>query len=441
MPAGAASPPLATGVRGARHSPSLLITPHMEPTGCHNPHQTMEPIFITGMGMNCSLGTSAEDIHNALATDARMGITDIELLDTRHRGSFPVGEIKRETGDLRAEIDGSQTKDLNRTTILATLAVEQAIEQARHAHRVGGRFGLVSGTTVGGMDTTEDGYIDHIAGRVHPVNFFQLGDCGFCAEHLAEYLGGVNYLSTVTTACSSSLNAIGNAVQLLRAGELDVAVAGGADALCRFTINGFNSFMLLDQQRCRPFDATRSGINLGEGAAYFVLETAASLRKTGNKALAVITGFGNHNDHFHPSSISPNGGGIRRAMESALFEAGLDPGRVDYILTHGTATPNNDASEGAAIHDLFSSGDIPDYVSLKSSFGHTLAASGAINTGVGIMSMLTGTKYANYNWSTAMPEMAVAPLTATRRAADVNNVIINATGMGGYCSSMVINKA
>ena len=393
------------------------------------------------MGMNCSLGLSPQDIHDALTTDARKGITDIELLNTRHRGSFPVGEIKRETGDLRSEVKDSWRKDLNRTTILATMAMERAIEQARNAHRVGGRFGLVSGTTVGGMDTTEDGYVDHISGRVHPVNFFQLGDCGFCAEYLAERLGGVNYLSTVTTACSSSLNAIGNAVQLLRAGELDVAVAGGADALCRFTINGFNSFMLLDRDRCRPFDATRSGINLGEGAAYFVLETAASLRKTGNEPLAVITGFGNHNDCFHPSSISPDGDGIRRAMESALLQAELMPDQVDYVLTHGTATLNNDASEGAAIHGLFSSEAIPDYVSLKSSFGHTLAASGAINTGVGIMSMLTGTKYANYNWSNPMEELAVGPLTATQSGVDVNNILINASGMGGYCSSMVINKA
>lgn len=401
----------------------------------------MEPIFITGMGMNCSLGFSPEDIHNALATDASNGITDIELLKTRHRGSFPVGEIKRETGDLRSELNCSWHKNLNRTTILATLAVEQAIEQARRAHRVGGRFGIVSGTTVGGMDTTEDGYVDHIDGRIHPVNFFQLGDCGFCAEYLAERLGGASYISTVTTACSSSLNAIGNAVQLLRAGELDVAVAGGADALCRFTINGFNSFMLLDHNRCRPFDATRSGINLGEGAAYFVLETAASLRKSGNKAIAVITGFKNYNDRFHPSSISPDGAGIRRAMEGALAEAELTPNRVDYILTHGTATPNNDASEGVAINDMFSSTAVPDYVSLKSSFGHTLAASGAINTGVGIMSMLEGTKYSNYNWSQAMPELGKGPLTVTKKGESVNNVIINASGMGGYCSSMVINKA
>jgi 3-oxoacyl-[acyl-carrier-protein] synthase-1 len=401
----------------------------------------MDPIFITGMGMNCSLGSSPQDIHSALATDASKGITDIELLTTRHRGTFPVGEIKRETGDLRSALGGFRTKDLNRTTILAAMAVEQAIEQARHAHTIGGRFGIVSGTTVGGVDTTEDGYVDHVAGRVHPVNFFQSGDCGFGAEYLAERLGGVNYLSTVTTACSSSLNAIGHAVQMLRAGQLDVAVAGGADALCRFTINGFNSFMLLDHDRCRPFDATRSGINLGEGAAYFVLETAASLRKTGNKPVAIISGFGNHNDRFHPSSISPNGAGIRRAMESALNQSGVAPDKVDYILTHGTATPNNDASEGAAIHDLFAPEAIPDYVSLKSSFGHTLAASGAINTGVGIMGMLTGTKYANYNWSKAMPELAVGPLTTTQNEVDVNNVIINATGMGGYCSSMVINKA
>lgn len=401
----------------------------------------MEPIYITGQGMNCSLGWTPEEIHTALVTDAQAGVTDIEILNTRHKGTFPVGEIKRETNDLRSEITGYQKYPLNRTVILATKAVEQAIEQARHAHRAGGRLGLISGTTVGGMDASEDGYLDHVDGRTHSSNFFQLGDCGFCAEYLAERLGGVHYLSTISTACSSSLNAIGNAVQLLRSGQLDVAIAGGADALCRFTINGFNSFMLLDQKRCRPFDATRSGINLGEGAAYFVLETAASLRRTGNKPIAVITGFGNHNDRFHPSSISPGGDGIELSMRAAMQEAELSLDNVDYVLTHGTATPNNDASEGAAIHSLFSEGKIPDYVSLKSSFGHTLAASGAINTGVGITSMLTGTKYANYNWSQAMPELEHGPLASTLQQQEVNNVIINATGMGGYCSSMVISKA
>ncbi|MBC6996623.1 beta-ketoacyl-[acyl-carrier-protein] synthase family protein [Neolewinella lacunae] len=401
----------------------------------------MEPIYITGMGMNCSLGWTPEDIHQALLSGVASGISDIEILSTRHRGTFPVGEIKRETEDLRSLVANSGALPLNRTTILATLAVENAIEQARYVHRTGGRLGLISGTTVGGMDASEDGYIDHVAGRVHPTNFFQVGDCAFCAEFLADRLGGVNYLSTISTACSSSLNAIGNAVQMLRAGQLDVAIAGGADALCRFTINGFNSFMLLDQERCRPFDASRSGINLGEGAAYFVLETAASLRKSGNEPLAMITGYGNHNDRYHPSSISPVGDGIQLAMSSAINEAGLKTQQINYVLTHGTATPNNDASEGAAIEGVFSSGETPAYISLKSSFGHTLAASGALNTGVGITSILTGTKYASYNWSQAMPELSSVPLTNTAQDALVNHVIINATGMGGYCSSMVLSKS
>jgi len=401
----------------------------------------MEPIYITGMGMNCSLGWTPEEIHASLISNAQPGITDIEILNTRHRGAFPVGEIKRETIDLRSEITNLQGYELNRTVILATKAVDQALEQARHAHRAGGRLGLISGTTVGGMDSSEDGYIDHVAGRLHPSNFFQLGDAGFCAEFLANRIGGVQYLSTITTACSSSLNAIGNAVQLLRAGQLDIAIAGGADALCRFTINGFNSFMLLDQNRCRPFDATRSGINLGEGAAYFVLETEASLQRTGNKPIAKITGFGNHNDSFHPSSNSPEGNGIQLSMRSAMKQAQTSLDDVDYILTHGTGTPNNDASEGKALHSLFSEGNIPDYISLKSSFGHTLAASGAINAGVGITSILTGTKYSNYNWNTSMPELESGPLTTTLQGQEVNNIIINANGMGGYCSSMVLSKA
>ena len=371
----------------------------------------------------------------------RSGISDIEVLETRHRGQFPVGEIKAETAALRQQLNGSPSPlALNRTAVLAALAARQAAEQARQVHRSARRVGLFSGTTVGGMDTTEDGYPEYLAGRRFAANFLETNDCGYATEYLADYLGNVHLFATSTTACSSSLNSIAAAVAMLRTGKLDVAIAGGTDGLCRFTINGFNSFMLLDQQACRPFDATRSGINLGEGAAFFVLETEESLHRSGNRPLAIIEGYANRNDTYHPTAISDAGRGIQLGMRGALHDAGLAADRIDYLITHGTATRNNDASEGAAIHQTFTN-RVPAYASLKSTIGHTLGASGAINVGLGILAIQTDTRFANRNFSTSMPELTVDPVARNTSGAPVDYVMVNASGMGGFCTSLIISKA
>ncbi len=397
-----------------------------------------QPIYITGRGMNCSLGLDAQAIHRALLAGEE-GLSAIQFLPTRHQGNYPVGEIKQSDEELRSRLRGDNPETINRTALLAALAVEQAVEQAGYVHREVSRVGLFSGTTVGGMDRTENGFSDYLDGKTHGYNFLQSNDCGYLSEFLALRLENVSFLTTTTTACSSSLNSIAAAVNMMRTGQLDVAIAGGSDGLCRFTVNGFKSFMLLDDERCRPFDAERKGINLGEGAAYFVLETEAGLRRSGNTPLGVIRGIGNRNDAFHPTAISERGQGIRQGMKTAIRQAGLPARRINYVITHGTGTRNNDSSEGLAIHDTFGT-EVPDYVSLKSSFGHTLGASGALNMGVGLLAIEHSAKYASRNVTTPMEELATGPLTETRVGQPVDHVLVNASGMGGYCTSLTISK-
>jgi 3-oxoacyl-[acyl-carrier-protein] synthase-1 len=159
-------------------------------------------------------------------------------------------------------------------------------------------------------------------------------------------------VSTVSTACSSSANSILFAARLIRQGILDVAIAGGADALTRFTLNGFNTLMILDREPCRPFDAKRNGLNLGEGAGYVVLAServAASAPKTYGR----LSGYCNANDAYHQTASSPEGTGASLAMQGALKKSNLDPADIGYINLHGTGTQNNDLSEGMAVQKIF----------------------------------------------------------------------------------------
>jgi 3-oxoacyl-[acyl-carrier-protein] synthase-1 len=196
-----------------------------------------------------------------------------------------------------------------------------------------------------------------------------------------------DYLATVSTACSSSANAILLGTRLIKHGFLDRVVVGGTDALTLFTLNGFNSLMILDHDRCRPFDNTRNGLNLGEGAAYLVLESGDAAKKEGKKPLCEIKGYGNACDAYHQTASSPEGHGAFISMKHALDVAGLEPNDIAYINTHGTGTRNNDLSEGTAIQRLFGD-NIPKCSSTKAFTGHTLGAAGAIEAVICVISLV-----------------------------------------------------
>ncbi len=255
---------------------------------------------------------------------------------------------------------------------------------------------------------------------------------------MAEILGLTGFVSTVSTACSSSANSIMLAARMIRQGMLDVAVAGGVDALSTFTLNGFNTLMILDREPCRPFDQHRAGLNLGEGAGYVVLFSEKALAATGAHAWCRLSGWHNATDAYHQTASSPEGKGSFMAMTGALKIAGLQPDAIDYINVHGTGTPNNDQSEGTALRRVF--GDAcPAFSSTKAFTGHTLGASGGIEAVLSALSIRYGLIYPNLRFSTPIEGLDLAPETRFRRGENIRHVLSNSFGFGGNCSSLVFS--
>jgi 3-oxoacyl-[acyl-carrier-protein] synthase-1 len=291
------------------------------------------------------------------------------------------------------------------------------------------------------MDLSEKFYkrflTDHSHGRLR--NIFG-HDCGDHTETLARTLGVGGFISTINTACSSSANAIMTGARMIRSGLLDRALTGGTDALTLFTLNGFNSLMILDREPCRPLDETRNGLNLGEGAGFLVLESEESVRKSGKPILAEVSGYGNACDAYHQTASSPEGNGAFLSMQLALGSAGLDPANIDYINAHGTGTRNNDLSEGIAVERIFGS-RVPAISSTKSYTGHTLGAAGAIEAVISIMALINKNIYPNLRFSHKMNELTFLPETELITQAEIRHVMSNSFGFGGNNSTLIFSRA
>ena len=223
---------------------------------------------------------------------------------------------------------------------------------------------------------------------------------------------------------------------MLRHGVVDRVVVGGTDALSRFTLGGFKSLQILDDRPCRPFDATRAGLNLGEGAGYLVLQRDDTLSR---EPYGYLAGWANANDAFHQTASSENGEGAWRAMSGALERAGVAPGEVDYINVHGTGTPNNDLTEGRALRRLF--GDrVPPFSSTKGFTGHTLAAAGGIEAVFSVVALHRGAIWPNPNFATPIEELGLRPECRLREGEALGYVLSNSFGFGGNCASLLFSK-
>jgi 3-oxoacyl-[acyl-carrier-protein] synthase-1 len=277
---------------------------------------------------------------------------------------------------------------------------------------------------------------DHSSGRLRDVVNHE---CGRSTECIARELGISDFLSTVNTACSSSVNSIIMGARMIEQGMLDVVVAGGTDCLSRFTMNGFNSLMILDGNACRPFDASRTGLNLGEGAGYVVIVSQKVLEEEGLKSQATVAGFANTNDAFHQTASSPEGRGSYDAMEQALALAGLRTTDISYINLHGTGTLNNDLSEGIAVKRLFAD-EVPPMSSTKAFTGHTLGASGGIEAVLSVLAIEYGCVFPNLRFENAIPEVGIIPQLEFADGLAINHVMSNSFGFGGNCSSIIFSK-
>jgi 3-oxoacyl-[acyl-carrier-protein] synthase-1 len=395
-------------------------------------------VYVSGIGVISAIGNNvAEHLVSFEKEEAGMG--DITLLDTIHRKNIPVAEVKLNDDQL-AEMTGL-SRNISRTALLSLAAAKEAVADAAIPNLSAWRTGFISANTVGGMDKSEDFFTDFLAdnnkGKLR--NIFD-HECGSMTEIVADALGITDFITTFSTACSSSANSIVYAARLIKNGVVDVAVAGGADTLTMLTLNGFNTLMILDKEFCKPFDEHRAGLNLGEGAGYLVL-VSEKVAKTLNKPpYCILSGYANSNDAYHQTASSPEGTGSYLAMKGALTKSGLQPVDIDYINLHGTGTPNNDSSEGAAITRLFGPA-YPPCSSTKSYTGHTLGASGAIEAVFSVLAIKHGLIYPNLRFETPMEGLPFEPERRFLTGKKINNVMSNSFGFGGNCTSLLFSKS
>ncbi|TSA29729.1 MAG: beta-ketoacyl-[acyl-carrier-protein] synthase family protein [Bacteroidetes bacterium] len=395
-------------------------------------------IYITGIGIISAIGDNVSSVFSSLET-CKSGIGEITLFPTLHQGILPVAEVKLTKDQLLAMTGNSDSCEFTRTTLLGMIAAREAVESAGIGDMTTWHSGLLSATTVGGMDRSEVFYGEFLENPSHGrLRNIVNHDCGDSTERIASFLGINGLVSTLSTACSSSANSIMFGADLIRSGKLDRVVAGGTDSVTRFTLNGFNTLMILDKRGCHPFDEHRAGLTLGEGAAFLVLESEKVVEKEGKKPLAELTGYGNANDAYHQTASSPEGKGAFLAMTKALEMSGLYPGDIDYINVHGTGTENNDLSEGIALERIFN--PVPPFSSTKTYTGHALGAAGAVEAVISILSIKHGMMFPDLNWSTPMKELKIRPVTNIVRDLSIRHVLSNSFGFGGNNSTLIFSK-
>ena len=393
-------------------------------------------VLITGYGIVSAIGLNVSEVLDSLLAN-RTGIGPIKYLKTGHT-EFPVGEVKLTDGEMERMMGIAPETPTTRTALMGMIALHEALASSRMGATDIEKAAFINGTTVGGMDKSEQYYLDFIENNSHDA-YISTHDCGSCSEMIADRFGRFKYISTISTACSSAANAIGQAAAMIRLGDADIVVAGGSECITKFHLNGFNSLMILDHDQCRPFDARRAGLNLGEGAAFLVLESRESAARRGVKPMAVLSGYGNACDAFHQTASSPDGEGAYLSMTKALADAGLKPSDIDYINAHGTGTPNNDVSESQAMRRVFGA-SLPPVSSTKSLTGHTTSASGAIEAVICLMALKNGFIPANYAFESAM-EDCIVPVSKVIEGANLKHVLCNSFGFGGNDSSLIISRA
>lgn len=393
-------------------------------------------VAITGMGIISSIGNSVEENFQSLK-NGKTGISTIENLETIHKEVIMVGEIKLSNQQLAQKLNLSEDNNFSRTTLLGAIAVCEALENANISNINDCRSGFISATSVGGMDLNEKYFYDYYQDE-SVRRFLNSHDAGDSSHQIADYIGLKGMVTTVSTACSSAANAIMLGCRLIQSGQLDRVIVGGTDALAKFTINGFKTLMILSDTYNTPFDNDRKGLNLGEAAAFLVLESDEIVQKNNKKVLAYVSGFGNANDAFHQTASSENGEGAFLAMQKAFKLADLKPEDIDYINAHGTATPNNDLSEGRAILRMFTD-NVPDFSSTKAFTGHTLAAAAAIEAVYSVLALQHNLVFPNMNFKKPMEEFNLIPQT-TLKEKSINHVLSNSFGFGGNCSTVLFSK-
>lgn len=397
-----------------------------------------DKVFVTGAGIISALGIGLEATLQSLLK-GESGIGRITHLETEHE-EFPVGEVALSNAEMSRMLNVGYPIESLRTVLMGIIAVKEAIFSANLTSEELKGAAFISGTTVGGMDKTERHFKTVFDTNTETDDSYELkyNDCGYSTELIADSIGKFSLVTTTSTACSSAANAIILGANLIKSGVVDIAVVGGSEALTKFHLNGFNTLMILDKENCRPFDKDRTGINLGEGAAYIVLESEESAKARGAEILGILSGYANTCDAFHQTASSENGEGAYLAMRKAMDMARLSPRDIDYINAHGTGTPNNDETELAAMERIWDY-DLPKFSSTKAFTGHTTSASGSIEAVICLLALKHGFLPQNLGWKNPIKDDAV-PVLDKLQTENIENIINNSFGFGGNDSTLIFSK-
>jgi len=401
-----------------------------------------EKVVVTSIGIISALGIG-KDAHVQALRNSKSGLRHPAYLQSVHAPEFVLGEVRQSNEELAAMAGLlAENNSSTRTTLLTLAGIKDLLKSVDLGLLRDEPLAFINANTVGGMCSVENIYMNIISENTPEDNIQYIDklDCAESTQYVANHYGLKPFMATISTACSSSANALQLGSRLIKQGVVKRAICGGCDALSRFTLNGFNSLKNVSKQPCRPFDQNRVGLNLGEGAGYILLESESAAKARGANIIAEFSGYCNNNDAYHPTAPSPHGEGAHNAMKGALAMAGITPADIGYINTHGTATLNNDISEGEAMQQLFGN-NVPYFSSTKPFTGHTLAAAGIIEAIFSICALNEQMVLPNLNFETPMQELYIKPTTSLIENTPMKHVLSNSFGFGGNNVSLVFSKS
>jgi 3-oxoacyl-[acyl-carrier-protein] synthase II len=385
----------------------------------------MRRVAVTGLGVVSALGPDAAAFEAGLRA-GRSGIAPLTLFDPSGFRARLAAQAPEPSPPLPADT----LANASRPDRFGLQAAFEAVAHAGLAARDLERAAVVFGTGTGGLTTTEA----YLRAGEGPASLLLPHQPASVTDLVARHLGARGPRSTIMTACSSSATAIGYAADRIRLGHVDVALAGGAEGLTRLTCAGFGCLRATapGDEPCRPFDAERKGLTLGEGAAVLVLEDYDRARARGATVLAIVAGWGITADAHHMTAPHPEGEGAARAMRAALADAGLAPDDIGYVNAHGTGTPHNDAAETLALKAVLGARapSVP-VSSIKSMVGHTLGAAGAIEAAASVLTLARGFIPPTAHLRTPDPAFGLDFVPGAARALRVGAVLSSSFAFGG----------
>jgi nodulation protein E len=397
-------------------------------------------VAITGLGAIASTGADLASLWQAIQA-GRSGIGPISTIPTARLSARVAAEIR--DFDPLSHFDAKRLPLLDRATQLALVAAREAVRNSGLDTRAAGsRGGVVLGAAIGQetYDASYKSFYGEGASRVHPFTVPRIMPSS-SASHLSMEFGLRGPTVAMASACASANHAIGHAFQMIRAGMLDIALTGGADAsIVVGFMKGWEALRVLSPDRCRPFSADRAGLVIGEGGAIFVLEAWDAAVARGATIRAELVGFGSSADAG--DITAPDAAGAASAMRAALDDAGLPPGLVDYVNAHGTGTRLNDRTEVAALRTVFGTHlDRVPVSSTKSMLGHCMTASGAVELAITVMALQDGILPPTIGFTSPDPECDIDCVPNAARPAPIGIALSNSFAFGGLNATLVARRA